>query len=63
MISEKIVVVEGNITIQQVDAIVNAANTTLLGGEEWMGQSIGLLGLGCSRNAGRWEVAPRARQR
>ncbi|HXX23148.1 MAG TPA: O-acetyl-ADP-ribose deacetylase [Terriglobia bacterium] len=32
MISEKIVVVEGNITIQQVDAIVNAANTTLLGG-------------------------------
>jgi O-acetyl-ADP-ribose deacetylase len=32
MISEKIMVVEGDITKQQVDAVVNAANTTLLGG-------------------------------
>ena len=32
MISERIVVVEGDIAGLQVDAIVNAANTTLLGG-------------------------------
>jgi O-acetyl-ADP-ribose deacetylase (regulator of RNase III) len=32
MISERIVVVEGDITKQEVEAIVNAANSTLMGG-------------------------------
>ena len=32
MISERVMVVEGDITKQKVDEIVNAANSTLLGG-------------------------------
>ena len=46
--------VEGNITEQETDAIVNAANSSLLVEAAWMGQSIGREGQRYWRNAGNW---------
>ena len=49
--SERMVVVVGDITKLAVDAIVNAANPSLLGVVGWTGPSTGPLDRACSRNA------------
>ncbi len=52
-VTDKIAILKTDITTLAVDAIVNAANTTLLGEAALMGRSIARLGRSCWWSAGR----------
>lgn len=58
----KIDIVRGDITTFDVDAIVNAANTTLLGGDGVDARFIAPLDPNYSQNIGRSAVASPAKQ-
>ena len=53
---------EGDLTLQETEAIVNAANSRLAGGAEWTGRSTGPGARLSWRNAVRSAAAPPERQ-